>query len=266
MTRTSNGFSIVELLVVIAVCAAILALTLPSLQQAREAARRVKCLAAAKQVTLVSQTYMMDTGYMPSYLTTPDSTAPSVSNPSGDYPSGPQHTLVSGSYAGQDLFTNRGCPEGPAKYSKLQGSSFYGTAAIPTVGIGINQYIQDGASYIASGNGTTFWSLTPGFYPKQGPFTQKSMRIQRKPNLVMIAACQIVPLASKWPTQHTMGVTSSYQSFKPIPSRHMGTGLNWVYWDGHGVFESANDLLKENSYEPYLWSYSTVYAVAGMDR
>jgi prepilin-type N-terminal cleavage/methylation domain-containing protein/prepilin-type processing-associated H-X9-DG protein len=265
MIKHQRAFTLVELLLVVAVSAVLLALLVPSLQQARETARRVKCLATARQVSLGCQTYMMDTGYMPSYLTTPDSVAPTDASPGGTYPSGPQHTLVTGQYVGSDAFTNRGCPEGPAKYDKGQGAFFYATAANPTVGIGINQLVQTGASYIRSGNATSYWTRTPGFYPNQGPFTMKHLRTQRRPDLLMVASCNIVPLVGRIPILHTMGITTSYQSNLPIPSRHQGMGLNWVYWDGHGKFESVRDLKLEMAYEPYKWSISSLYDAAGMD-
>ncbi len=59
-TPTQNGFSLVELLVVVSVIALLIALLLPSMQVARFAARLAVCASNLKQITVGSNLYAAD--------------------------------------------------------------------------------------------------------------------------------------------------------------------------------------------------------------
>lgn len=68
MRRNSRGFTLVELLVVIAVIGVLVGLLLPAVQAAREAARRMSCGNNLKQIGLATHNYESSTQRLPPSL------------------------------------------------------------------------------------------------------------------------------------------------------------------------------------------------------
>ncbi|WP_105482798.1 type II secretion system protein [Abditibacterium utsteinense] len=180
MNKRRSAFTLVEILVVLAIIAILAALLFPAFGRARESARQVNCASNLQQIVFAVQQYRKDEGRYPDTLV-------DVLGEGTKYDNGTA-TASLGSNApgylkgGQDILV---CPNDDTLSEKARSSYGYLSKSLPTVTLAnpvatastddLSQFVwnywgyrNDGFSYkelaearTANGNGTTCSTSTP---------------------------------------------------------------------------------------------------------
>lgn len=268
--RRPTAFTIVELLLVITIIAALISILLPSLNKARTAARKAVCMGGSRAVNLSVTLYTNDNRqYYPFSYPFRDP------NPTINY----QDALEKGAYITKNAFTSKGgCPYGPKTYSTSVGSAG-AVAIIPASSYAAKTSYQLNGAVLQSGYAAGNWTQNPGMLSASGstswgywgPMKTTMARVERHPTLLAVTFCSPSPggfgmdtTAYVRPLLHILGTTTSLPSFTPNPEeyRHEGEGIPMTMADGHGYFLRRDELIAFDGYPlPSNWNapWSRVY-------
>ncbi len=224
--KRKTGFTLIELLVVIAIIAILAALLLPSLNKARETARRINCAGKEKQMGLAFMSYASDYGdYLP---------------PVQDY------TGYGGVYAFNGFwFVFLGPYVGYKEWSPLYNFSsvktpnfFVCPSADPkTPGQAVTYsgkiYGYGMSYYMPSPSNPTTWQTRTIAYGKLSMVTNSSSKI------IVADSRSVAVLGGYWEfTQSDPGTSHSLDY-----ERH-AAGANMLYVDGHVSWVSMNSIMQ----------------------
>ena len=239
-SRTRRGFTLVELLVVIAVIALLVALLLPALQRARDAATTAVCASNMRQVATLFNVYASDfRGHFPPTDRHRDSN-PDALNPSWQ-PYRMAHAL--GPYLGHDAWDDQGMTS-PHSFTTSDKQVLHRSVLVCPVyagrlrpqDLGPTKLGTAESRYVGVNKGQT--TLGPGMYTDGYP---------RQPLKTTSAPSLRVHLADSYDGTNLGERSNLLADANPVPfvyrrfdvSRHLGfTGANALYLDGHVTFRN----------------------------
>jgi len=236
--RCKSGFTLVELLVVIAVIAILAAMLLPALGKAKEKGVRASCMNNQRQIGIALRMYASD-----NQENLPRGAAP-YGNTTWDLPIAMADALADTTPGGKNMY--RKIYYCPSAFTQTSDPDFWWnyTSGFRVVGY---QFFnsRDGTQSPTSGTGTTM-------VPPRGWLT-KFNRPYTNSNLAQteIVADIIVSEGPGDQTDKFRNVTSSnlanIPGFAGLNSSHMSknipTGGNCLYMDGHAEWKQFNRML-----------------------
>jgi prepilin-type N-terminal cleavage/methylation domain-containing protein len=231
-SRSNYAFTLVELLVVIGIIAVLIALALPSLVKAREAARRTVCLSNASQLTKAVLLYMND-----NKQTLPDACNANIPEsplsprktglPAGTAIGPDTHVLATAAsllvpYLGASPDIWR-CPSAPT-------DSFVMTGNNPYAGIADDDAFKPNYSFMATKD--LIFSIPAMDYNDVSKFRLKTWAVR---NVAGLKASQVRPA----PAQRSTEIVLWYDKTPNYHASHgdIYSGIESDYWASYGYLD-----------------------------
>ena len=194
MKRSLRGFTLVELLVVIAIIAVLIGLLLPAVQAAREAARRAQCTNNLKQLGLAVHNYISQNGVFPPMTNYPTATGlPYLPNALGSPLQSSWGVAILGGLELQTVYNAFNIPLGPVGYPN-------GWPNLTVTALSITTYLCPSDQYaLTAGRNAGAWGPPFGACSYMGNYGGPGGLASSIPGQSSIANGLIVPCASSGP-------------------------------------------------------------------
>lgn len=244
-----HAFTLVELLVVVAIIMLLMAILLPALNGARASAKKATCISGARQVYTATVLFASDNN---------------LTFPAGDQFFAYQAILTTNNYITRAAFTRKGgCPYGPATYSNSSGDSLragsLGSGGTVRTSYGLNFILQSGFGREGRGPCTPSTQTGSCYY---GPQKLTMRRIEKFSSLVAVIHCGpasgvsnvLVEVNYVRSMLHVLGHatgTSLEATPDPMKERHERMGLPIAFADGHAEFVPAHIITQSTTYPIY---------------
>lgn len=245
-----RAFTLIELLVVISIIALLIAILLPALAKARDAARRVQCVSNWHQVGLLCGMYQGDhKGYMPRF---------------GNCSVSPHAAWVSYNFDHGGL-VNFG---GLSMYTTSQGGFDKGPfEKFPTIPRNLYQRsifsCPESREYSNNNNELNVQYVLPCVVEDATSNVVNYVQSNGTPHTALQAKRQLEKTDSVYAvgTCYTDGASSPWASTPIIPYAHKKQGVNILYLDGHAAWRSARTLEEKtfiipNGYDSYRTAFN----------
>ncbi len=247
--RTTRAFTLVELLVVVAIISLLLAMLLPALNKARDVAKTVKCLSMLKQIGVADSMYVAEYRgwHIPNWINTP--------SPLSVTSSPPDHV---------PWYNNSAFREALALPQKVKGSKWI---SMP------KSYICPNATWsLGHPNGQGNYDMRQSYGQNvqgMGAVTQSASFNDATPPLIMSAMksgrVASPSAAMKFADGYRHGLTKQHSFWyngevKPAGNNKNSTAVrhddaaNVLFYDGHGETMQGDDIFAFVLNDPHpLW-------------